>query len=252
MSFWFEFHADLPRHPKTLELQHLMGCSNREAVGIVAVLLCWVGEFGMLGDLSLFTDDQLGAAMGYKPGEESAKVCRALEHAKWIEIGPGARRIHEWTDYTKRWLGDNLFKHDRVALKRIIESYRKEYPESDDEKNLLDGKPSSARRPENVAVAKEILQYLNTKANRNYRMIPQHLDDIAYRFMEVHGDKQGILEMIDRMIKLWGNDPRMCAFLRPATLFNKTVFSNHYDQRNLPLKPVVKQTQSTFGWKKGS
>lgn len=87
-----------------------------------------------------------------------------------------------------------------------------------------------------VTIASEILEHLNVKASREFRLTTPNIKLVSLRLEEVGGDADGVKVMIDRMCAKWKTDPKMSEFLRPETLFNKTKFSGYYDMRNLPVQ----------------
>ena len=80
----------------------------------------------------------------------------------------------------------------------------------------------------------ECLNYLNEKSKRNYKPVKVNLDFIKARLKEGYS-KDEIYHVIDVKVSEWINDDFMNKFLRPATLFNATKFSQ-YVAENLPNK----------------
>ncbi|SOC41442.1 conserved phage C-terminal domain-containing protein [Ureibacillus acetophenoni] len=89
----------------------------------------------------------------------------------------------------------------------------------------------------NHDVAAEIIQYLNKKTNRNYRLnshstrrfINGRFND-GYKF-------EDFISVIDFKVKQWLHDPKMKSFLRPSTLFNPTNFENYLvESQQTPIK----------------
>src|SRR3990167_5365678 len=74
--------------------------------------------------------------------------------------------------------------------------------------------------------AKEILTFLNEKAKRNYQPVEVNIDFIIHRLQEGATLKQ-CRQIIVRKARDWLSDPKMNQYLRPATLFNKTKFSQY-------------------------
>ena len=84
--------------------------------------------------------------------------------------------------------------------------------------------------------ARAILDFLNNAASRAFEPVEANLRPIQHRLTEVDGDVDGIKEMITRQCALWKTDDKMAAYLRPATLFNRTKFHSYYADRNLPVR----------------
>ncbi|MEW6306015.1 MAG: conserved phage C-terminal domain-containing protein, partial [Verrucomicrobiota bacterium] len=83
--------------------------------------------------------------------------------------------------------------------------------------------------------AREILAYLNQKADRKFQCVAVHLDAVRKRLNEVGWDVPGVKAMIDRMCAKWKTDEQMADYLRPHTLFNRTKFRTYYDDRDQPV-----------------
>jgi uncharacterized phage protein (TIGR02220 family) len=82
-------------------------------------------------------------------------------------------------------------------------------------------KPLSGR-PDVIA----ILDYLNAKAGRSYKPVKAHLSLINARLAEGSTAEECRL-VIDAKVLAWQHDPKMRAYLRPATLFNATKFASY-------------------------
>lgn len=83
--------------------------------------------------------------------------------------------------------------------------------------------------------AGELLRYLNRKAQRQFRESEVSLGFIAARLKEKDVTVEGCKAMIDRQCGMWLEDSKMCEYLRPQTLFNKTKFDAYYASRELPI-----------------
>ena len=66
----------------------------------------------------------------------------------------------------------------------------------------------------------EIIDYLNKKTSKKYRPRNQSTRRlINVRFNEGY-NVEDFMRVIDNQCKVWLNDPRMCQYLRPQTLFS--------------------------------
>jgi len=80
----------------------------------------------------------------------------------------------------------------------------------------------------------EVIDYLNLKAGRRYRVTPKHQKHINARFNE--GYQIGAFkQVVDNMVREWANDPKMYKYLRPETLFG-TKFDGYLNQVPAPAK----------------
>ncbi len=74
--------------------------------------------------------------------------------------------------------------------------------------------------------AREILGILNHNAGRNYQATAVNLDLIRARLTE--GATVGQCRaIVGRKTAAWRGDEKMTAYLRPATLFNRTKFAQY-------------------------
>lgn len=74
--------------------------------------------------------------------------------------------------------------------------------------------------------ARIILTFLNEKAEKQFRMGEINLTFIEAR-LKSGVDVQTCKSLIARKVRDWKTDPKMCGYLRPETLFNKTKFETY-------------------------
>lgn len=72
----------------------------------------------------------------------------------------------------------------------------------------------------------ECINYLNEKTKKNFRIVKSNIDFIKARLKEGY-TKEDVFHVIDVKTSKWLNDVKMNEFLRPATLFNATNFSQY-------------------------
>jgi hypothetical protein len=58
---------------------------------------------------------------------------------------------------------------------------------------------------------------------------------------------EGVKQMISRQVLKWKDDPKMCDYLRPETLFNKTKFDGYYAAKDVPIPSGGKSTNADSG-----
>lgn len=85
----------------------------------------------------------------------------------------------------------------------------------------------------------ECLNYLNEKANRNYKPVDSNLNFIKGRLKEGY-TRDDVIHVIDVKISQWLNDTTMNQYLRPATLFNATKFSQYFAEKKINEQPKQK------------
>jgi len=130
---------------------------------------------------------------------------------------------------------------------RIRENTKSKWPERTEVaascSKLLLPSPSPSPSPAPLCPAKSysadsrvLIHWLNQESGRSFREVSSSLDIIEARLNEPDVTLEGCKAMISRQCKLWKGDPKMCEFLRPETLFNKTKFNSYYASRNLPIQ----------------
>lgn len=97
------------------------------------------------------------------------------------------------------------------------------------EPSLTEGKGKEGKgrdmsgKPDSVS---EVLDHLNSKANRNYQAVPANTKLIAARMREGATVEQ-LKAVVDAKVREWAHDPKMREYLRPATLFNAEKFGQY-------------------------
>ena len=86
-----------------------------------------------------------------------------------------------------------------------------------------------------ISIYHEVIEYLNLKAERRYRVTVKHRGFITARLNEGY-QFVDFARVIDNMVREWADDPIMYKYLRPETLFG-----NKFDgYLNLPPAPASK------------
>lgn len=95
-------------------------------------------------------------------------------------------------------------------------------------------KPKISKEKKSKDGEREILQFLNEKSGRDFRLVSSHLDPIRSRLSESGVTLDGCRVMIERQVKLWKGTAQE-EYLRPSTLFGKEKFASYYDCREQPI-----------------
>ena len=82
-----------------------------------------------------------------------------------------------------------------------------------------------------------ILDHLNVKTGKSYQPVKANLSLIAAR-LEDGATVEHCLAVIDAKVIAWADDPKMCEYLRPATLFNATKFAQYVGEC---VRPTAKR-----------
>ena len=81
----------------------------------------------------------------------------------------------------------------------------------------------------------EILSHLNLKVNRDYKPVKSNINFIEARIKEGY-TKDDCIHVIEVKCHQWLKDKNMNQYLRPATLFNATKFSQYHAEQKI-IKP---------------
>lgn len=87
---------------------------------------------------------------------------------------------------------------------------------------------SSSSSTDSKAAAAGILAYLNEKTSKNFKPVKANLSLITARLSEATVDE--CRAVIDAKVHEWQNDPKMCGYLRPETLFGAVKFAGYLGQ----------------------
>lgn len=143
-------------------------------------------------------------------------------------------------DFNK--LEKELLKRD-IKNNNMSDSKESDAPleafKSDNKKTTSSKKKKTTKDYSNEV--KEVVEYLNLKANRNYRpgtaktksLISARLKDYSVKDLKA---------VIDFKVGEWLESEKMNKYLRPETLFNETKFENYINE--LPSQATKKSSQS--------
>jgi uncharacterized phage protein (TIGR02220 family) len=104
--------------------------------------------------------------------------------------------------------------------------------ESLNESSLTEGKGREGKgrdmsgKPDD---ATEVLEHLNVKVGKHFQPVAANTDLIRNRLRE-GASVEDCKAVIDAKHAEWGHDPKMAAYLRPATLFNASKFAQYVGQ----------------------
>ena len=101
-------------------------------------------------------------------------------------------------------------------------------------------KVSSPGKRSYVALARDVLAFLNEKTGKTFQPGKANNDQIAARLKDGATQAQ-CRQVIAKKVRDWYADEKMNQYLRPATLFNRTKFAQYLGELNVtdPQLPVV-------------
>lgn len=114
---------------------------------------------------------------------------------------------------------------------------------SDTTKKCYQTRQKSETKDIYINIYRDIVEYLNKKANKNYK----HNSDKTRRFIDARMTEGFTLEdfkkVIDNKCRSWLNDERMNQYLRPETLFG-TKFEAYLNEMPISQKKIEKAVES--------
>lgn len=119
---WLESHLTLENHPKLILLCNKTGWNINEAIGILHRLWWWTLTYAEDGDLNKYDPSQfLGRLNGAKDPKELLKI---MQECQFIDSD---NKIHNWLDYTGRYLTTKYRTSKPQKLKDIEKKYKSDF-----------------------------------------------------------------------------------------------------------------------------
>lgn len=98
-------------HPKMLDLASRLDCSLATAIGHVTLLINWVADFAIRGDVGKWPDGAIARGCGFTVADTTVAttVVTAFVDAGWLDRHDEHRLIlHDWPDHAERWVRAKL------------------------------------------------------------------------------------------------------------------------------------------------
>lgn len=131
--------------------------------------------------------------------------------------------------------GDNVTPRGRVEGEYLL-GVSSSPPTNPTTSQVSPGRP--AKLNGNHAAARELLEFLNFRSGKNFRMVPANLKLIEARLAS-GVTPQRVKQVILRKWREWEVRPEMQKFLRPETLFNATKFEQYLGE--MPVENVSEE-----------
>lgn len=138
---WIEYHTQLRNHWKIERLSTALKLDYPTALGMVSCLWCWVAEFIPDGNVSKFTDAEIGRACRW-PGDASA-LKQTLEACGLLDADGG---IHDWKAYGLRLLLSNRTR---------VSKWRQKIRDNPGDKITLQKRPTNLTIPNQTILTEE-------------------------------------------------------------------------------------------------
>lgn len=246
---WIKMRCELQTHPKIVRILSAMRPHDVQTK---------TDKFRVVGGLhavwTVFDTHSIdGVLFGYTP--------ETLDHVIGWEGFSQAMISVGWMLYdgAETLALPEFDEHNGKSAKRRAEDQKRKRSERNADKNpqyVQDDGGQSAdkkrtreekRREEEKHMsdaASDVLAHLNEKAGRKFEAVPSNTKLIAARMREGATLEQ-LKAVVDAKVRDWANDPKMCEYLRPATLFNAEKFGQYVG--SLGAAPVNGQETSIFG-----
>ena len=133
--------------------------------------------------------------------------------------------------------------HEETTRRPQKDTNNNDNNENNENKNI---KNMSSKELDSIPY-KEIVDYLNQKANTNYRHTTKKTRQLIQARWKEDFRLEDFKKVIDNKTSQWLNDPKMNKYLRPETLFG-TKFESYLNERvvtNGRNQQVIGQTRST-------
>ena len=183
---WIESHVGLNAHPKVFRLSVLIKKNKNETIGLLHRFWWWCLEYVETGDLQKFSKPEIDAAMGVEAFADG------LEKAGFIDKEPF--RVHDWLDFSGRYLTGKYRTQNPKKLKQIFKFY--DGNSQSDFRQTKDGQPyltiPNHTRPD-LTIPTELAELLivKIKINNPSAILPKTTTAWAQDIEKLHRlDKQ--------------------------------------------------------------
>jgi uncharacterized phage protein (TIGR02220 family) len=230
---WIKMRSDLGTHPKVVRIMSaLKADKTRTERGRASDKLRVIGALHAVWSLfDIHSED--GRLEGYSADVIDEMIGFAGFADAMISVG--------WLEQDGETLVMPRFEehNGKSAKRRAQESVRKREerkadasPQSVPEMSASDADKKRTREEKrreeekHMSSAGEVLDYLNLKAGRNFEKVDANAKPIIARLRE-GATLDRMKAVVDAKVAEWRNDPKMCQYLRPATLFNAEKFAQY-------------------------
>lgn len=158
------------------------------------------------------------------PEDDGRRLERLAEHKDW------GWRILNYTRYRDIKNSEEMREANRKRLAEWRARKKAAVENGSDSKSEKSEKPAKTPPADCVTIFCE----LNDLTGSKFRPEGKALAMLIQRLAQPDVTCDGVLQMVRRQVKRWKEDPQMCEYLTPLTLFNETKFNNYYAARELP------------------
>ncbi len=160
--------------------------------------------------------------------------------AHWIGLICIAHATNNEIPWDSKWIKkrgcfDSNVNLDKFESLGLIEILCNKGEKDGEQKKPIERKKEKKKKEKKEKGKKQnissirILNYLNTKARKNFLPTDENLGFINAR-LETYSEEQ-LCHVVDVKVEEWLDDPTMDTYLRPSTLFNKTKCETYVNQK---------------------
>lgn len=238
---WIESHQQLKDHPKVFELMSMMEWDLDQTIGKLHRFWWWCVDYAEDGNLTKFSDSQIGHAVGLN-GDQAKCFVKAMLETCWLDREPYFR-VHDWWRYIGRFLNGKYSRHPKSAERvRKLYKCRTATVRKPCLPNLT--KPNKTTPPysppKGCVQSQEILEYLNLKSGKKFSLRGRTLGFISSRLADFSA--ADLKRVIDLKVQHW-RGTEMDKYLRPETLFNATKFESYVNEKETKEDQLAKLTR---------
>ena len=132
---WIEVHTNLPRHPKTMQLQERLRMKMPAAIGHLCLLWLWALENAPDGRLNRM-DAKALAKICQIPLRRSEEYLEALLACGFLDRNEQGLMIHDWESYAGRY--DVIRRKNAQRQKEYRQRYARKHAGNDNVTGLQD------------------------------------------------------------------------------------------------------------------
>lgn len=219
---YLNLDLDYFTHPKTSRLVGLLG---RGAAELPIRLWAYCGKHhSESGNLTGYSAQEIETVVGWWGG--TGKMVEAMLNVGFLDKIENGFKIHGWKDHAGHL---SVFKK---RAKSAAKERWKKYARSNASSNAQDKITNAPNltlpnQPnQNKKEAREVLEFLNEKAGKNFRLVDANINLIAARLKSGATAAQ-CRQIIALKCRKWKGDPKTEEWLRPSTLFGKEKFEQY-------------------------
>lgn len=231
---WIKMRSDLGTHPKVVRIMSaLKADKSRTESGRVSDKLRVIGALHAVWSLfDMHSED--GRLEGYSADVIDSLIdfegfAKAMMSVGWLEQDGETLVMPRFDEHNgksaKRRAQEAVRKREERNADKSPQTVQETSASDADKKRTREEKRREEEKHMSITAA-EVLEYLNSKANRNFEPVSSNTKLIVARLRE-GATLERLKAVVDAKVAEWLDDPKMQQYLRPATLFNAEKFGQY-------------------------